>query len=127
MTSQAAAIRILLLVLISMALSSCGFIYRQDVQQGNILDQEMVDTLRPGMTKRQVILVLGTPAVENPFRHNRWDYVSSYKPGGGDIDTQRLTVYFENDRLTRIEGDYFPDAALMDGEELSAATDDDEG
>ncbi|GJM08800.1 MAG: hypothetical protein DHS20C11_10760 [Lysobacteraceae bacterium] len=125
MISKAAAIRILSILVISMALSSCGFIYRQDVQQGNILDQEMVDNLRPGMTKRQVILVLGTPAVENPFRHNRWDYVSSYKPAGGEIDTQRLTVYFENDRLTRIEGDYFPDAALMDGEPTTAEVDTD--
>ena len=109
-------LRVISALLLAFALSSCGMIYKVDVQQGNILDQDTVDTLRPGMTKRQVILVLGTPAIENPFRHNRWDYVSTYKPGGGASDTKRLTVHFENERLVRIEGDYFPAEALMLGD-----------
>lgn len=88
--------------------SGCALIYRQDVQQGNFIEQKAVDQLRPGMTKRQVALILGTPAITSPFRQNRWDYVSSFAPGARNPVVKRLTLYFEDNQLVRIEGDYRP-------------------
>lgn len=100
--------RVILALTCALALSGCGLVYKQSVQQGNLLEEDQVDALKPGMTKRQVSLVLGTPAISSPFHDNRWDYVSSYKDADGKVDRKRLTVFFEDNVLVRIEGDYEP-------------------
>jgi outer membrane protein assembly factor BamE len=82
-------------------------IYKLDIQQGNLFSKSLVDTLKPGMTKRQVTLVMGSPSVVNPFQQNRWDYISTIRRGNGRMETKDLVLYFENDALARIEGDYF--------------------
>jgi outer membrane protein assembly factor BamE len=86
-------------------------VYKIDIRQGNIITQDMVDQLRPGMTKRQVTFVMGTPLVADPFYQDRWDYVYNYQPGGGERVGERLTVFFENDALVRITGDFTPAGA----------------
>lgn len=103
------------------ALSGCGLIYKTDVQQGNILDQDMVDQLRPGMSKRQVELILGTPAIADPFHQDRWDYISTFKQDGKIVNRKLLSVTFRDDRLVKIEGDYKPGETTEAEEE---ATDD---
>ena len=60
-------------------------VYKISIPQGNIITQEMVDQLRPGMTKRQVIFVMGTPLVRDPYHQDRWDYVYNFQPGGGEL------------------------------------------
>ena len=84
-------------------------LYKLDVQQGNLFDKDQVDTLKPGMTKRQVLLVMGSPSIISPFNQSRWDYVSSIKRGRGKMDSKDLVLYFDNESLARIEGDYFPE------------------
>lgn len=91
------------------ALGGCGVIYKLDVQQGNLFDKETVDSLKPGMTKRQVTLIMGSPSVVSPFNQDRWDYVSSIRRGRGKMESKDLVLHFENDALVRIEGDYFPE------------------
>ena len=95
-------------LLLLLALGGCRFIYKIDIQQGNLIDQEMVDDLRPGMTKRQVSLVLGTPAVESPFRQDRWDYVNTTYNGKQRKAKTVLSLEFEDNRLVKIEGDFLP-------------------
>lgn len=82
--------------------------YRLDVQQGNVITQEMVDKLEPGMDKPKVEFILGTPLVTDVFNRDRWDYVYTFKPGGGEMTERRLILFFENERLVRIEGDIQP-------------------
>jgi outer membrane protein assembly factor BamE len=82
-------------------------VYRIDIPQGNIITQDMVDQLRPGLTKRQVTFILGTPLIRDTFNQNRWDYVYSFQPGGGERTQERLTVYFDdNGELIRFDGDF---------------------
>jgi outer membrane protein assembly factor BamE len=95
-------------LILAVLLSGCNLIYKQHVQQGNVLEPDQIDSLKPGMTKRQVMLILGTPAIQSPFHENRWDYVSSYRDGDGNIDLKRLTVIFDDNVLVRTEGDYEP-------------------
>lgn len=106
--------RILLAFALATALSSCAVIdplvYKIDIPQGNFLEQRNVDQLRVGMTREQVRFVLGSPVVENVFREDAWRYVYRLKPGRGDVVTRELTVFFENDRLSAIEGDFKPHA-----------------
>lgn len=96
-------------------LASCSSIpkptpYKMDVQQGNVVTQDMVSKLRPGMTRAQVRFVLGTPLVTNTFHPNRWDYVYQMERRGKRIEERKLTVVFEGDQLARVEGDVVPAA-----------------
>lgn len=96
------------LALLGIAVATgCHPIYRLDVQQGNLLDKRAVDQLKPGMSKRQVMLALGTPSVSSPFERSRWDYACSISRRGREMQTKTLTLTFDGDALARIEGDYF--------------------
>ncbi len=89
--------------------TSLPFAYQPEVQQGNIITEEMLDDLRPGMSRREARQVLGSPAIEDMFRTNRWDYVHSSSPGGGGA-TERLTLIFDdNDQLIELRGDRVPE------------------
>jgi outer membrane protein assembly factor BamE len=90
-----------------MAVTACSPIYKLDIQQGNLFNKSLVDSLKPGMSKRQVTLVMGSPSIVSSFNQNRWDYVSTLRKGNGRMATKDLTLYFENDALVKIEGDYF--------------------
>ena len=89
------------------ALGGCGILYKPDVQQGNLMEQAKVNELKPGMTKRQVITLLGAPSVISPFDSSRWDYVSTFQHRGGKVRERKLTLIFKNDTLVRTEGHFF--------------------
>ena len=79
--------------------------YKIEIQQGNQVTQEMVSQLKPGMTKEQVRFVLGTPLVADIFHANRWDYVFWRETPEGKREQRKLAVFFEEDKLKRVEGD----------------------
>ncbi len=83
-------------------------VYKIDIPQGNLVTQEMVDQLRPGMTPSQVRYVLGMPLVNDSFSENRWDYVYTIKNGDGERYRERLTVFFEDGKLSGLSGDFKP-------------------
>jgi outer membrane protein assembly factor BamE len=92
------------LTLCVLAVMSTGCVYRVAVQQGNFLDPKQVAQLQNGMTRSQVRFLLGTPMLPDAFDADRWDYVYYLKLGRrGDTIQQRLTVYFEDDRVTRFD------------------------
>jgi len=99
--------RLSILFVLSLALGGCGIVYKPNIQQGNLLQKKEVQQLHPGMTKTQVIALLGTPSVTSPFDTNRWDYVSTFQHRGGKIVQHIMTVIFKNDALVRTEGNYF--------------------
>jgi len=89
------------------SLEKLPFVYRPQIIQGNLITQDNVNQLRPGMHKKQVQLVMGTALIQDVFHDNRWDYY--YGMGIGHIELEkRLTLYFEDDLLVRIVGDYQP-------------------
>jgi len=111
--------RQLILVLLSLALlSGCGLVYRSSVYQGNLLEESAVAELQAGLTKRQVVLLLGTPSVQDPFHQSRWDYVATVKRGRGDTEVKNLTLHFQGELLERWEGNYFPEQDLALTQEL---------
>jgi len=79
--------------------------YRIDVRQGNFVTQEMVAQLKPGLSREQVRFILGSPLVADMFHGDRWDYVYSYKQGYGEAQQRTLTVFFQDNKLTRVAGD----------------------
>ena len=92
----------------TLSLGACNLltVHKLDIQQGNVVTQEMVDKLKPGMTRAQVRFVLGTPLVTDTFHRDRWDYFYSFKVGAhGVAETRRLTLIFQDDVLRIVQGD----------------------
>ena len=100
-------------ILIFLMLSGCSLsrfpgVYRINIEQGNILTQEMIDQLEPGMTQRQVKFILGTPLVRDSLNQNRWDYRYLLRIGNETLKQSLVTIYFDGDNLSNVEGDLLP-------------------
>ena len=80
--------------------------YKLKVIQGNQLDARAVSSLQQGMSRDQVQLLVGTPLLRDPFHSDRWDYAYEISRNGvvNQAETRNLTVWFENDRLVKAEG-----------------------
>jgi outer membrane protein assembly factor BamE len=99
--------RLLIVLCFIFPLTGCA-IYRMDLGQGNIITQETVDQVKPGMTRNQVRFLLGTPMVSDPFHPDRWDYYYYLRKGRSEPETRLITVIFKGDTLASIEGDVAP-------------------
>lgn len=99
------------LVSCSTILNNLPGVYTLEIQQGNIIDQAMIDQLRPGMSKRQVLYVMGSPMLDDVFHKNRWNYLYSARPDGEDKIQKQITLFFENDQIVGVQGDFKPGVA----------------
>ncbi|MCA8865672.1 MULTISPECIES: outer membrane protein assembly factor BamE [unclassified Halomonas] len=87
-------------------ISGCSYVgvYKRDIPQGNLVTQEMVSQLQPGMTQEQVTYVMGRPLLEAPFDASQWDYVFRLDKAYGDVEQRRVTLTFDRQgRLANIE------------------------
>ena len=93
----------ILATLIAISITT-GCVYRVDVQQGNEINQSLIDQVSEGMTKREVIRLLGFPLINDPFNRDRWDYFYSLKDGKTQkVSQQSATLIFSEDELQSIE------------------------
>lgn len=99
------------IIFISLLLQACSFpgVFKINVQQGNIVTEDMLAQLKPGMTKRQVHFVLGTPTLDNLFDDTVENYIYTYQQAGGDTEKQIVKVYYENGNYLRHEGELLDD------------------
>lgn len=96
---------IIAIALISLAAAS-GCVYRQNIAQGNLIEQEDLDQVELGMTRNQVRFLLGTPMIDDPFHKDRWDYIYYLKIGRKDATFKRwVSVIFEEDLVSEIRKD----------------------
>jgi outer membrane protein assembly factor BamE len=103
----------------SLWLSGCSssrfhLVHKLDIQQGNVVTQEELNKLQPGMTRRQVQYIMGSPMVADVFHQDRWDYIYLMQPGYGKPSRDHVTLYFEGDLLQRVEGSMHPQDASSD-------------
>src|SRR5262245_9931596 len=98
------------IIIAALLVSACNLLapYRAEVQQGNVVTQDMIAKLQPGMTRSQVRFALGTPLVVDPFRQDRWDYVYLLMRQGEVKERRRIVVVFKDDKLVGLEGDVKP-------------------
>lgn len=96
--------RKLLIILAITLISGCSHLhpYIVDVQQGNIIDQNMMAKLHPGISKNETITILGTPLLDNMFDQNIWSYAYTKQINGGPIEQKQLTLEFKNNKLIKI-------------------------
>jgi outer membrane protein assembly factor BamE len=115
----------LITVLALASVVACSFqlprVHKIVIQQGNVITQEMVDRLKPGMTRRQVAFVMGEPVLKNDFTPNRWDYVYSVQLPNQPPETHRLSLFFEDEVLAYFTGDFAPTNAQTTNDTASAA------
>lgn len=98
--------------------------FRLDVQQGNAIEDSKLAEVREGMTPQQVQFLLGSPQVRGTFlRDDRWDYVYYHRPGRGATEKRRVSIFFEEGRVARVE-DTRPPAPTGVAESQPAAPDD---
>lgn len=98
--------KIFLSLLLALAVTGCGsFPYKVEVPQGNVITAEQLRDLKPGMTKRQVRFLLGSPALNDAFHPQRWDYVESTGLAGGERTLKTITLVFDQDQLVQIQGE----------------------
>lgn len=93
------------------ALAGCSFpgVYKIDIQQGNVVTQDMIDQLKPGMTRRQVRFIMGNALISDTFHADRLDYLYSIQPGGGQRLQEHVSIFFnESDQLVGLSGDFMP-------------------
>jgi len=89
-----------------LSLTGCSA-YKIDVQQGNTIEEDKLSQLKPGMTKQQVQFLMGTAMLVDPFHPQRWEYVYSFRKGGEDMKRKRVTLFFEDGILAKIDKSQF--------------------
>jgi len=103
--------KLIITVLTFLALSiAAGCVYQANLSQGNLLKQEDLDQVEVGMTRNQVRFLLGTPMIDDPFHHDRWDYVYFLRIGRNDATFKRwVSIHFAENQVSEI----------VDGQELN--------
>ena len=67
-----------------------------------------------------------TPIASNGLRADRWDYYGYYKPPRGEGTSRTVSLFFDGDRLVRMEGDEgtgkgaVPDLKTIEAEQKKA-------
>lgn len=76
-----------------------------DIDQGNRIDQDKLEQLQVGMTRRQVEFLLGKPAIDSPFHADQAHYIYYFFDGGEKTSEQKtMTLTYDNDVLVDISG-----------------------
>ncbi|MDN6321692.1 MAG: outer membrane protein assembly factor BamE [Halomonas sp.] len=119
--------RIITLSIALTVVSGCSYVgvYKRDIPQGNLVTQEMVSQLQPGMTQEQVTYVMGRPLLEAPFDASQWDYVFRLDKAYGDVEQRRVTLTFDpQGRLMNVdqEGDLSKQLPLEGESSMGPAT-----
>ncbi|CAH1042344.1 outer membrane protein assembly factor BamE [Halomonas sp. TD01] len=109
--------RIITLSVALTVVSGCSYVgvYKRDIPQGNLVTEEMVSQLQPGMTQEQVTYVMGRPLLEAPFDTREWDYVYRLDKAYAGVEQRRVTLTFDNaGRLVNVEqqGDFSGDLPI---------------
>ncbi|MGV6818214.1 MAG: outer membrane protein assembly factor BamE [Thiotrichales bacterium] len=96
-----------ILVIASLQLTACSrglfSVHRIDIQQGNLLEADAVNQIKPGMTPAQVESILGAPVLEPVLDNNRWDYIYYVKKPDRKPEKELVSIFFEQEKVSRIE------------------------
>ena len=114
----------------SLILAGCSFkrprlprVHKLTVQQGNVINQKMIEKLRPGMTRSQVAFIMGEPVFRNSFNTDRWDYVYTIELPGVFETSQLVSLFFVDGVLAYFTGDLVPTQVLEEQSEEGADAD----
>ncbi|MHC5225824.1 outer membrane protein assembly factor BamE [Ignatzschineria sp. LJL83] len=98
----------MMLGLVFLAVGCSKFsMHRVDVFQGNYIEQQRLENLKPGMTKSEVQLLLGTPLIEDVYDPSIWYYVFFHSSSSGSVkEARQVRLHFDaQGRYQYIDGD----------------------
>jgi len=97
-------------------LSGCTFpgVYKLNIQQGNIVTQDMLAQLEPGMSERQVIYLMGNPVARNPFNTQEWEYLYTLEQRDTVTKRYQVTLHFDAEGTYTHYSGSLPDAAFTE-------------
>lgn len=120
--------RIITLSVALLMISGCSYfgVYKRDLPQGNLVTEAMVEQLQPGMSRQQVVNLMGSPLLEAPFDAQQWDYVYRLDKAYSGVEQQRVTLTFQGNRLVDIdrEGSLSDDIQLPDDQGAGPSVED---
>jgi outer membrane protein assembly factor BamE len=102
----------LLATCIILSLVGCSqsqWLYRENIQQGNIITSELVQKMRVGMSKEAIRDILGPPLLIDTFNDNRWTYIYTLKTSKGKYIERHVVIYFKNNRANQIKVKNIPE------------------
>lgn len=106
-SSQLNQILLISILFFSLLLSACESwlpqAHRLDLTQGNVIERDNLEKLQLGMSRTEVTQIIGHPMISDPFHAERWDYLYRYIPGRGEAQQSRVTLFFEANKLIKIE------------------------
>ena len=115
------SLSVFLLLSISLISSCANWLpdaHRLDVTQGNEIKREALDKIHVGMKKAEITAIIGNPMLKDPFHASRWDYIYRYVAGREQAKQSRVTLYFEGNKLIRIDdSEYSEPDSLKEKEE----------
>ena len=78
-------------------------IYKPTVLQGTVLNIEEVNQLQLGMSKDDVMSLIGSPSIIDPFHQQQWDYIN-HSTIDGELEIRyRLKLIFTDNLLSEID------------------------
>ncbi len=72
------------------------------------MDQDNLDRIKPGMTKEQVVFLIGDAPIRDPFHPNRWDYIYTFKSSADGTTGKHVVLRFDGDKLTSMSQNELP-------------------
>jgi len=102
-----------MLCAVAITISGCIHPYQIPVQQGKIITPKLITKLKPGMTEDQVKYILGSPDIIDPYHPDTWYYVYTIEQNYLPRAKNQLIIYFKNDKLDSLSGDYPPPSTLQ--------------
>lgn len=79
-----------------------GSSYAIDQQGDYLVNAQMMMQLRPGMSKQEVLAIMGKPRIEESSAGNRWGYTYQKMIEGKVIEKRDVMLEFESHKLTRV-------------------------
>lgn len=84
-------------------ISNCSIfnkvIYSSNINQGNFLTKSNIDKIHIGMTKQQIIYILGNPTIKDIFNSNVWFYIARCENNHQLISQQTLSLTFNKKNI----------------------------
>ena len=74
--------------------------YRMPIDQGQRIESTALARVAVGMSKQQVLQILGEPLLRDIFHASRWDYPVQLEPGRAD--TKSVSIMFDGDQVSKV-------------------------
>lgn len=91
----------LLILIAALTLNAC-YLKTNPKNQGQMLRLQDVEKVKVGMSKEQVLNILGTPLLQ-PITLSRFDYIETEIQNEKLTKNSSLIIYFKHDIVTKID------------------------